>query len=88
LGKQLLNRGIAAHHTIEGDDVGHGQACRHRNEITVTPLDAMRDAPPRSLLASRVEKRRGRIDVGGMLNASLEEPKRQRADPWTDVEDR
>jgi hypothetical protein len=51
------------------------------------PLNAMRDTPPRSLLASRVEKRRGRIDVGGMLNASLEELKRQRADPRTDIED-
>ena len=86
LGKQLLNRGIAAHHTIEGDDVDHGQTCRHRNEITVTPLNAMGDTPPRSLLASRVEKRRRRIDVGGMLNASLEELERQRADTRTDIE--
>ena len=44
-------------------------------------------SPARSLLASRVEKRRGRIDVGGMLNASLEELKRQRADPRTDIGD-
>jgi hypothetical protein len=43
--------------------------------------------PPRSLFAGRVEKRRGRIDVGGMLNPSLEELKRQRADPRTDIED-
>ena len=51
------------------------------------PLNAMRDTPPRSLLASRVEKRRGRIDAGGTLNTSLEELKRQRADPRTDIED-
>ena len=86
-GKQLLNRGIAAHHTLEGDDVGHGQTCRHRNEISVTPLNAMRDTPTRSLLASGVEKCRGRIDAGGMLNTSLEELKRQGADPRTDIED-
>jgi hypothetical protein len=88
LGKQLLNRGIAAHHTIESDDVGHGHTCRHRNKITVTPLYAIRDTPPRSLLASGVEKRRGCIDGGGMLHPSLEELERQCADPWTDVEDR
>jgi hypothetical protein len=87
-GEQLLNRGIATHHTIESDDVGDGQTCRHGNKITVTPLYAMRDTPPRSLLASGVEKRRGRIDGGGTLHASLEELERQCADPWTDVEDR